>query len=219
MPRKYRKYRKKPYRNQRRRNYKIKMMKSPMPTIHTTKLKYTEMLSLTSSAVVGNASVYVYSANGLYDPNITGVGHQPRGFDEMINLYYHYRVLGAKITFRGTNGDGDFGQIFGISLQGSYITNTNMTDYTEDTNSVSRIVGNNDGSSTITITYKCAPHKFLGLKYDEDSLRGDSTTNPTEQAYFHIFTNSVGGVASAVKGEVSIEYLCQFFEPISLTQS
>lgn len=223
MPRKYyrkkRNYRKKPYRNQRRRNYKLALMKSPMPTVYTTKLKYTQIIQIASNIVAGVASVIVFSANGLYQPNITSSDHQPRGYDEIQALYSHYRVLGSKITFRCTNGDSNFGAITGISLQASSSANTYITDYTEDSNTVKRMVGNNDGSSVGVMTYKCAPHKFLGLKYDEDNLRGNVSSNPSEQAYYHIFTNNVGGTTSAVTGEVEIEYLCQFFEPLSLTQS
>jgi len=40
-----------------------------------------------------------FSANNLRDPNVSGVGHQPRGFDEYMNLYASYTVHGATFSY------------------------------------------------------------------------------------------------------------------------
>ena len=40
--------------------------------------------------------------NGLYDPLITGTGHQPRGFDQVCPvLYASYNVTGCKVLIEG----------------------------------------------------------------------------------------------------------------------
>ena len=36
------------------------------------------------------------------DPNHTGVGHQPLYFDQLMTIYNHYIVIGAKITVKFT---------------------------------------------------------------------------------------------------------------------
>ena len=61
-----------------------------------TKLRYVEYFTL-NPAAAGLPATHVFSANGLYDPNITGVGHQPRGFDQLMALYDHYYVSRSKI--------------------------------------------------------------------------------------------------------------------------
>lgn len=74
------------------------------PAQHTMlKLTYYEELSLTP--VAGYAS-YIYRINDLYDPNLTGVGHQPLYRDQMFLLYSYARVLGAKITVQFTPNTG-----------------------------------------------------------------------------------------------------------------
>lgn len=211
-------YRKRPYR--RRRRNRLTIMKSPMPTVFTTKLKYSEIVSLASQATAGLASAYVFSANGLYDPNITGTGHQPRGFDELIALYNHYRVIGSKITVRMSWGHSDHGIVAGICLLGDYSVQTNQSDYTENGNNVKTVIGTNDGYNIGTVSYKTAPHKFLGMKYDEDNLRGTSSANPTEQAYYHVYFSPLNNITSTnLTMEIDIEYISQFFEPKVLTQS
>ena len=36
--------------------------------------------------------------NSLFDPNLSGLGHQPRGFDQLMAVYEKYTVVAAKIT-------------------------------------------------------------------------------------------------------------------------
>lgn len=52
---------------------------SPFPPKLWTTLTYTDHATIT--AIAGVIGTYTFAANGLYDPNITGTGHQPRYFD------------------------------------------------------------------------------------------------------------------------------------------
>lgn len=65
------------------------------PNITTRRLRYAERGAAGStSGVVGT---YVFTLSGLYDPNISGTGHQPMGFDEIMPFYEHYHVLRADV--------------------------------------------------------------------------------------------------------------------------
>jgi len=46
---------------------------------------------------------YVYSHNSCYDPDVTGVGHQPRGYDEWVRFYGRYHVHACKAEIFVTN--------------------------------------------------------------------------------------------------------------------
>lgn len=66
---------------------------SIMPDVFVTKMKWTYRTTITStSGVPGNQ---VFKINSLYDPDSTGAGNQPVGFDEMSSFYQRYRVLGV----------------------------------------------------------------------------------------------------------------------------
>lgn len=72
--------------------------KLAFPANIRTTMRYTELTTFSLSSATA-ASVMDFSANNLRDPNITGVGHQPRGFDEYMNLYGSYTVHGASCSY------------------------------------------------------------------------------------------------------------------------
>jgi hypothetical protein len=78
--------------------YKYKAVMTPLPSTQKVMLKYSDFLSFTPNGAPTN---YIYSCNNLYDPNVTGVGHQPRGFDQLMALYDHFVVISAvaEVTF------------------------------------------------------------------------------------------------------------------------
>lgn len=64
----------------------------PVPARFITKHKYAEAVTLSSAGL----NTYRWNLNSLYDPNRTGLGHQPYGFDSLSALYNRYRVISCK---------------------------------------------------------------------------------------------------------------------------
>ena len=62
---------------------------TPFSQRYITKMKYSE------NVITGSTGVYRFALNNLFDPNLTGVGHQPHGFDQLSTIYNRYRVIGA----------------------------------------------------------------------------------------------------------------------------
>lgn len=82
-----------PARRQRRRKLAVNVNRAltPIAQRYITKLKYSEALSL--NVTLGVPNVYRFNLNSLFDPNRTGAGHQPYGFDQLTPLYNRYRVI------------------------------------------------------------------------------------------------------------------------------
>lgn len=71
---------------------------TPFPERKFVELPYCETITLASSSaldVYGNQ--YVWNLNSLFDPNNTGVGHQPMYYDQLTGLYAKYRVYKVEI--------------------------------------------------------------------------------------------------------------------------
>lgn len=64
------------------------------PTVLPVRLVYTDYRVLTA---IGNQASYVYRLNSVFDPDQTGVGGQPAGFDQLKTLYGRYRVMAVKV--------------------------------------------------------------------------------------------------------------------------
>lgn len=187
--------------------------KGPLPVKQTAKLIYQDRFTL-NPGVGGLAANYVFSANGLFDPNITGVGHQPRGWDQLVALYDHAIVTSAKITIWAANSQSDAQQIIVRVKDGTTVT-TSDDDIFEDrfikTNSVSSLgMGPKDDYIVMTVD----PIKFLGRAFGDSELKNSVVSNPTESCYFHVSALPYAAVDSgAIYCRARIEYTCTFIEP------
>lgn len=168
------------------------------------------------NAGVGGTAVTVFAANGMYDPDITGVGHQPRGFDELMPLYDHYVVIGVKCTVDFIPSAGETVPIYvGITLRDSSVTAT-ANDYVEGGNTMYGVLSASQGFPT-RMTMPINPNKFLGRSKplaDRD-LKGSATTNPAELAFIHVWAapaNS-GDDPGNVVANVLLEYTAVLIEP------
>lgn len=224
MRRRRRAYRKKRY----AKRSVLSFSKAPMPNRFATKLRYAESFSI-NPPTGGVAGTYVFVANGLYDPNVTGTGHQPRGFDQFMTMYDHYTVIGSKITATFTSAGivGTSGPLtVGIALKDGTLTASNKNDYMEGRNVKSGVLlraAGSDEAHKITLSKSFSTKKFLGVSHPLSSnvLRGSVSSNPIEDAYFHLFAQIMtGAVDSApIEVQVVIDYLTVFTEPKQPAQS
>lgn len=65
------------------------------------KLKYSLLISGNTDA--SGDYTYVFSGNSAYDPDVSGVGFQPTGWDQYSALYRFYYVSGSKLRFQVIN--------------------------------------------------------------------------------------------------------------------
>jgi hypothetical protein len=187
-------------------------LRAPLPMSLTNKHIYSDQFTLTSTA--GTTSGYVFSCNGLYDPNITGTGHQPRGFDEISALYDHYIVSHAKITlwYSTTNAGSD--QLLSIGIRDSTSTPTALNNVMELTNTRTALASYY--SPRFKLTHSVNPKKFLGYKTSavDDVLKGSASANPDEQCFFHINGTPIDLASSTtMKIQVLLEYTVRWIEP------
>lgn len=211
--------------NRRKRRYAKRNMlsftKAPIPNRFAVKLRYADYHTIDPD-VAGGAGVFVLSANGLYDPNITGVGHQPRGFDQWMTMFDHYTVVGAKVTVRYISVNNLEPLIVGLNLKDSSQTYVNKNDYEEGRNVRTQLINSKDNEEHKQLSLTFSAKKFLGISKPLSStqIRGGATANPAEQAYFHIWGAPMTlNDAGSFKIQYWIDYLVVFTEPKQPSQS
>lgn len=60
------------------------------------KMTYTQLVNVSGAAVIYN----VWRGNSVFDPDQTGTGGQPLGYDQWANFYDRYRVYGSQMTIK-----------------------------------------------------------------------------------------------------------------------
>lgn len=185
------------------------------------KHRYVENIVL--QGVTGSSATYRFSANGLYDPNITGTGHQPLYFDQMATLYNHYCVIGSKITYQIQNNNSTYtlGVATFVNDDTSLTTSTIQALAEQSAGNVRLVSAAGRGPSKIFLTKKWSAKKmFPGSVLSNYDLSASITSNPAEQSYFDIMiqdpTSSVTVDANIL---VTIEYIAIWTELRDVAQS
>ena len=187
-------------------------------------MRYVEEFSLNPGT--GAVASYIFRANGLYDPNYTGSGHQPYGFDQWMTYYNQFTVLGSKCTARFMNYLNTSGNavMCGIQLKDSAVVdNTNPTEIIEQGRSKWQLIQPQGGSKDqCRITKGFSTKKFFQAPNNLDDIyRGSDAADPTEQAYYHIIAGGFdpGSDPSLVLAHVVIDYVVKLNGPKPLVSS
>lgn len=198
---------------------------SILPNSVYCKLKYSSDFALNIPSA-GIPAVYIFRANSLYDPDFTGTGHQPRGFDQLMAFYNHYTVVGAKITL-SIDSSHTSPCTYGIALRSTTTAGTTPEAYMENGKAIWKVhnwaAGTSGGLRNSKLSYKFSTSKFFNnvMPLDDDVYTGSATGNPAEQAYFHIwaYSNDQSIDPAAEAPTIHIEYLTVFTEPKALSIS
>ncbi len=203
-----------------------------MPLFQDSKrvtLRYVEdVLSVTGTT--GAVGGYVFSANGLFDPNITGTGHQPMGFDQMMLLYEQATVIASKISFTVYNASS--AGVHGLVCAYLSPDTTVLTSFArtlENGTAKYKLLApiNTPGSFVENLSLACDIRTYFGRSRSIPELISDvtlcntSAANPTEQVYYILIANDAltGTNTVVLDFIVNIEYDVVFWEPRKLTQS
>lgn len=223
-----------------RKNKKRRAFKSSMPMVlggfpkkQKVKLRYVQELSLTAG--VGAFATHVFRANSVFDPDYSGVGHQPLRFDNWASIYDHYTVLSSKMTLRNT-GNGTISNsvpsYYGVMLNTDPVGTsgyTAITDVYENTNTTNPRIGGGiaiggptiPGASNV-VTQGFSARSTFGLSKPQDGAAYGAlvTTNPSKASYYHVYTASINGNnPGIVTFLVTIDYLVLFDQLVQGTQS
>lgn len=186
----------------------VRLGKQAFPKQLINTLSYTELVSVNVTAGTAGLS-YAWVANGLYDPNRTGTGHQPLYFDQLIALYNHYTVLRSRISV--TIG---YPTVVGVnSIVGSLYLDDDNTGKPDALQAAEMPFAKSvmwkpavDPQPTLYASFDAAK-VFGGSPASNDNLYGTASSNPSEVSQFFVQTwdNTLTG-ATAVQLYVKLEF-------------
>lgn len=186
--------------------------------------KYSDMVIMNSTS--GSFATFLWSANGMYDPNVTAGGHQPMLFDQIGLAYDHWVVIASKATFKFmprdvTTASGQCPVAITVMYNDdvSLISNSPIVN-AEQTGSKIRFL-QMDPSSSLTMTKTFSAEKTYGKGVlANNKLQGTPTTNPIEQTFYQICIQSADGVSTnSIICHALIEYTAVWTELKDIPQS
>jgi len=183
--------------------------------------KVRKQLNYYSSGVVVSgasaANAYVFSANGLFDPDISGSGGQPMSFDQAMSYFNHYTVHRSTIKVTFMSDSATLRASVGLFVSGSATVTTSIETLLENGDGAFQILefaGAYGGTATFQRTLNVGRFQSVDDVMDDPNMRGDSASNPAEQAYYHLVVFNTGTAATVqVDFQAVITYDATFHEP------
>lgn len=192
-------------------------------------LYYDSRFELTGAA--GILKTYYFRANDVFDPDATGVGHQPIGFDQAMLFWEQFCVFSSKITVSFLGNTGQTVRC-GIFLNPNTTDPPSFGDLMENGYLKTTIVsGQTGGASAVgywgvrSLSMTCDAIRYFQYKGKEEffanpNFLGNVATSPAEQVYFGIFTYDFTGANNTdVFFDVTLSYDVRFQEPRKISQS
>lgn len=202
--------------------------KKVIPQSVNVKLKYADSFPVSSSA----PTLYNYRIGSLFDPDYTGVGHQPMGFDQWSAFYERYRVNAIKMRVTFVNG-------YDTSSPSQPLIGAIWPNYQRTTGALglTRLMElpnvsyqfmaaeTGGGSDTIrTIEFYTKINDFYGISpaeyRAEESYAGTDSTSPVKDGLLGVQSQGFVGINPAEYWMfVNITYYATFYQPKTLVQS
>ncbi len=192
------------------------------PHMYVT-LKYVENFSVIVATTVAGAQLM--RMNSGFDPNFTGVGHQPYQWDQFAALYNRYRVLNTKWKVIWGNNTGTYNVcVFPLNglLSSAVAGPATFETACEQPRAVVRIVPGT-GGFPCTITGKVSLNALNGCTITEylgdDRFEATVTTNPVEVMYLNACYYNPTLASITINFTIEMEYELDFHDVISVAGS
>lgn len=199
---------------------------APFATRYITKMKYSETITQVGPGG-GGLTQFTMNLNSIFDPNRTGVGHQPYGHDTMASIYNRYRVIKCNYVISAVSTGGttfnSLGIIAALPANEVIALSGGLPEAQE-----------NPRCKFITQAAQAGPKVLKGTVYlpslvgrtkaqymADDRYQATYGSSPNEFAILNIFGGLLGGAAETVTTQFNcvLEYLVESFDYKQLPQS
>jgi len=198
----------------------------PLGQSQLVRHRYNEGIRMNTNA--GVASTYTFMLNSVYDPNHTGTGHQPIGFDQMAAIFQKYYVVGARVNLRVWNRDTD--EYVGFAIYFSEHANPLGTVGIQgllEQGALKYVIlpPNTTGGGGVCkqMNAKISMKKFFHVKdyIDNSQFQGTDVSSPVRPCFMHVILwQPDGGVtAASASFELTLDQATVWVGPKHLQQS
>lgn len=190
---------------------------TPLPGRTYVQLKYVAVGQLNTPSVAGSFTENTWQSS-VFDPDYTGVGHQPMYFDQYALMYYAYRVFGFKYKIEVTNG-GSWGAHIYVAHKpdsGTPGSSSIETEMERPSTKFRCILPSASGMNHKTITGYVDVAKVWGLSRSEflanDSFLSYVITSPQKLASLHFGFGMSGASTTTLDISVQLDFDVEFYK-------
>lgn len=178
------------------------------PKSMTMRHRYVQTGTLTSTT--GVTAKYAFNLNGMYDPDVTGTGHQPLYFDQQSLMYDHWVVTKSffRVSFAPGNDSTKPAYVGLLPDDDGTTSLVNHETLSEQTGAqVKFMFSDVDAAEPVVLTTKYDAVKNFGPDpQDNNSLQGTSAANPSETSCVIIWIVAADGTTT-----ISCYYLVEIW--------
>jgi len=188
---------------------------TPVPQRYITKMKYAESFQLN----LANSYSYAWNLNSIFDPNRTGIGHQPYGHDQYALLYNRYRVIACSYTVQCFNGTNTV--TLTATPSNDIVTFPNTDEAME--NPRTRWIVQTAGGGAKVLKGNVSIPSLVGRNKQQymadDRYQATFGTSPNEAAILNIGGSSISQVDVTMDCVITLNYVVEMFDVNKLSQS
>lgn len=212
-----RKFKKRGRKRRRRPRFSVRRMGTINPDAALVKLKYQERIIV---APVTPAFNFTFSMNSMFDPNTSGAGLQPVGFDQWVTMYSYYQVYGSSCKVEAINLDTDAG--FLLCLYPSVANNPKgYGTASEQKYARTTFIGSrNAGTARRVLKSYMSPMRITGQNTSSLNYGSIATASPNAQRFWICSGISADGITFPNPVlNFTITYYAKFYHRINLDES
>lgn len=193
----------------------------PFPARQMMRLKYCDVFQFTTNGTFSNYNTeYDFRLSSLFDPDLTGTGHQPYPHDVIALIYKRYQVHDVRVKLEWFDPSVD-GVVVGYNLM--YQSNTNGMGLGElaEKPFCKLLSINNSGSQNASQTFTVGIHTLLGLKRkqytsNEVTYGSDFGGSPTLGAFMRCCYLHPSALSATVRCKITIDFNTQVYQNIMI---
>lgn len=194
-----------------------RMIPKGIPQKQSMVSRYSEVY--TYSHATGVSANQYFCGNGMYDPDVSGTGHQPMLFDQYMALYQYYRVYGCKATIDVENtGSNPVNVVVYGTTDGA--TTLTPNEVCEQPGAITRMINEYSSPSQNRIVWYGKTRGFFpNLNINDNALAGSDSQNPSSRWYIFVNCSGPSGGQTDALYRVTLQYYCVFYGPKKLVGS
>lgn len=170
-----------------------------------------------------------FNLNSIFDPDLSGVGHQPMGRDQLANFYNRYRVTDCKWRIDHASQAGA-GSILLVTIPNNETTTLAGNSQTAMETAyaqykVSHHLATSAGTDMRHLQMKGSMHlaKLYGVSdavaLAENRFAAEFSASPAEVAVLHVVTFNLDGNAAVYNLIITLIYTVECYDRIQLAAS